>query len=706
MVKSVFKDLKRTAGNHFLVNFYATVFMLLGNLQRLGGNGGQSLESILERYSFLGAYLHAMQEYIPPDLAWQDGVDWMRDQVVAWEAPLNRRLPLVAMQRIPGVSFAHRIGLVCAGLVEEDSRFGVLFDDLQQPLSGQRPTVDLIGRLIQFVDPASANSPGDACQSLLATGLLVPADRSTPFVRWQVHVPGLIWRVARQGADARLADWCRFQDRRAATRLKELIFPQAFITRLRNLPRMIRQEQVRLVLLRGPRGSERRTVLAAVFRMLRRHLIEVTETAGDEEMLLLGPLCTMLGAVPIWVAELGPGESLTLPELTAYRGPLGLVLGLEGGLDKHLAGRVISLTLPSLGVAERRRHWQQALAGHPIDALDAISARFLIPGAHIRQAAQGAIAHAALDRRQRVGLEDVRSARRDLHHQALDSLATHLETSGGWERLIVRESVSRRLHELERRCRHRETLLEHLGEAFATQANRGVRALFNGSSGTGKTLAARLLSNVLGMDLYRVDLAAVINKYVGETEKNLHRVLARAEELDVILLLDEGDALMSKRTDVQSANDRYANLETNYLLQRLETHEGIVLVTTNAGEYIDQAFQRRMDVLVHFPIPAAHHREQIWRLHLPARHRVGDAKLTALAARCVLNGGQIRNAAQLATLMAVDSLDGRLNEAHLEAAIEEEYRKAGALSPMQVGPRPLQSPDAGLSAFVETLSTE
>src|SRR5205823_12499402 len=123
--------------------------------------------------------------------------------------------------------------------------------------------------------------------------------------------------------------------------------------------------------------------------------------------------------------------------------------------------------------------------------------------------------------------------------------------------------------------------------------NVGVRALLSGPSGTGKTLAARLLASALRMDIYRVNLASVVNKYIGETEKNLDRVFAQAEELDVILLLDEGDALLTQRTSVQNSNDRYANLETNYLLQRLESYEGILLVTTNARDRIDGAFQRR-----------------------------------------------------------------------------------------------------------------
>ncbi len=133
----------------------------------------------------------------------------------------------------------------------------------------------------------------------------------------------------------------------------------------------------------------------------------------------------------------------------------------------------------------------------------------------------------------------------------------------------------------------------------------GVRALFTGASGTGKTLAATVLGSRLGLDVYRLDLAAVVNKYIGETEKNLHRVLTTAEELDVVLLIDEGDSLLGRRTEVRNANDRYANLETNYLLQRLEHYRGIVVVTTNAADHIDPAFQRRMDVVVELPAAVA-----------------------------------------------------------------------------------------------------
>jgi len=194
----------------------------------------------------------------------------------------------------------------------------------------------------------------------------------------------------------------------------------------------------------------------------------------------------------------------------------------------------------------------------------------------------------------------------------------------------------------------------------------------------------RALAGALHKDLYRLDLATVVDKYIGETEKNLARILARAEELDVVLLLDEGDALLARRTAVGSANDRYANIEVNYLLQRLETYDGILVVTTNGRDRIDPAFERRMDVVVEITLPDAEERRGIWLLHLPSEHQLGDAFLTEVSLRCRLTGGVIRNAALHAALLAAEA-DAPITEEALFLAIEREYRKSGAPCPL---PRP------------------
>jgi hypothetical protein len=380
----------------------------------------------------------------------------------------------------------------------------------------------------------------------------------------------------------------------------------------------------------------------------------------------------------VFSLDLGPGETFEIPSLSGYQGPVAIIAGREGGLTGAGAEQSITVHLQPETAEYRLRQWQRALRGRPAEALEQIAARFALPGRHIRQAAEIAVAYAALERRPAIRESDVRQANRVISRQSLDSLATHLEIAGDWSHLVVTQSTQDDLYSLEQRCRHREQLAGALGPDMPGGLNRGVRALFEGPSGTGKTLAARILASELGLDLYRVDLAAIVNKYIGETEKNLSRVLARAEDLDVVLLLDEGDALMSRRTEVKSAHDRYANLETNYLLQRLETYTGIVIVTTNAGNYIDSAFRRRIDVVVKFHLPGAEERWRLWQLHLPQERSLDPAALEQVALSVPLTGGQIRNAAVHAKLLALREARRRVSLDDVKSAINVEYRKAGA----------------------------
>jgi SpoVK/Ycf46/Vps4 family AAA+-type ATPase len=279
----------------------------------------------------------------------------------------------------------------------------------------------------------------------------------------------------------------------------------------------------------------------------------------------------------------------------------------------------------------------------------------------------------------------MRHAARSVHRRALDTLATRLVAEGDWSQVALPAETRRELDQLATRCRSREQLHHAVGAAFGHRLNPGLRVLFQGPSGTGKTFAASILASTLGKDLYRLEISSVVNKYIGETEKNLSRVFELAEELDVVLLLDEGEALLARRTSVQTSNDRYANLETNFLLQRLESFEGIVIVTTNAADHIDSAFQRRMDIVVDFRPPDVNERMRLWQLHLPAEHGVTSGLLRDLASRCQITGGQVRNAVLHAAVLAIDDRSV-MGDAHVVAAIQREYRKLGALCPLR--PRP------------------
>jgi hypothetical protein len=683
-----FAAVPQTPSGHFVLCLYDAAFHLINHIRRLNEVADTPLEAALERFPFLAEYFGEMREQMPEDLTWGEATTWWRESIGAWEAQAGVRLPLVDLAAHPGIGYAGRLAFMTAGLVEEDSRFGTVIADLLTPLSHRRPTLELLGQMV-----SNGPAPGEAdawgtCRALIDDGFLVTPDRDTPRSEWVLRVPPLLWDAARDeiavdGRD-RPAAWFRFARPGRLPQFRELIQPPDLIARLERLPGVLAGGQARTVVLRSGPGAEPEAALGAVARALGRSVVALDGAAleVEEQARLLGPLCTLCRAMPVVTYDLTPGQSAEPPPLAGYAGPAGILLGLEGGLGERAAEHAVTLVLTPPRAHLREESWKRALGERPVDDLPSIAERFQLAGGFIRRAAAMAAAHARLDGREMVRLGDVQEATRALNRQLLDTLAERLEARGSWRDLVASEATRLKLVELDARCRHRERLLDRLGRGFGASANRGVRALFTGASGTGKTLAARILGAALDLDVYRVDLAAVVNKYIGETEKNLHRVLSRAEALDVVLLLDEGDALLGSRTEVRSANDRYANLETNYLLQRLETYQGIVVVTTNLGDNIDTAFQRRMDVVVPFFPPRPEERWEILDLHLPASHTVDPAFLARVAQICQLTGGQLRNAALHASLLALDEGSVPVTTAHLEEAIRSEYRKAGAAYPL------------------------
>jgi SpoVK/Ycf46/Vps4 family AAA+-type ATPase len=211
-----------------------------------------------------------------------------------------------------------------------------------------------------------------------------------------------------------------------------------------------------------------------------------------------------------------------------------------------------------------------------------------------------------------------------------------------------------------------------------------VRALFVGPSGTGKTLAACWLATKLGLPLYRVDLANINSKYIGETEKNLARLLARAERTEAVLLFDEADSLFGKRTEIRESNDRFANTQTNYLLQRIETFDSIAILTSNSRGRFDTAFSRRLDMIVEFPAPAPAERRALWQAHLGEGHSLTMQELNLVAGQCDFAGGQIRNVV-LAAAVAARGHGQIIDFPKLLHALQAEYRKAGRPLPPAFG---------------------
>ena len=214
-------------------------------------------------------------------------------------------------------------------------------------------------------------------------------------------------------------------------------------------------------------------------------------------------------------------------------------------------------------------------------------------------------------------------------------------------------------------------------------ADSNATVLLRGESGTGKTLAASWLATALNLPLYRVDLASVSSKYIGETEKNLSQLLNKAEQQEVILLFDEADSMFGKRTDINDANDRFANAQTNYLLQRIENYNGIVLMTSNSRSRFDSAFTRRIDMIIEFQSPKPEERRELWRCHLGDNHSLSQTQLNQLSTVADLCGGHIRNIVLTASLLAKN--DRRSIEyGDLKEGIKIEYQKLGKKIPIEL----------------------
>nr|WKF60515.1 ATP-dependent zinc metalloprotease FtsH 3 [Paraburkholderia busanensis] len=275
--------------------------------------------------------------------------------------------------------------------------------------------------------------------------------------------------------------------------------------------------------------------------------------------------------------------------------------------------------------------------------------------------------------------DDLRKALRLRAQQNFGKLARRSSPTRTFDDLVVADAVQQQLTEVLSAIKYREPLLER-GFGAKVGYGTGISALFYGDSGTGKTMAAEVIAGQLGVDLIKIDLSAVVNKYIGETEKNLASVFDLAERDAGVLFFDEADALFGKRSETKDAQDRHANIEVSYLLQRLESYPGLVILATNNRSHLDDAFNRRFTFMIRFPFPDASLRERMWRSIWPAGFQIDDSvDFTQLAQRSELTGANIRNIALLAAWLAEADGAGHIHLRHIELALKRELAKVGRL---------------------------
>jgi hypothetical protein len=324
--------------------------------------------------------------------------------------------------------------------------------------------------------------------------------------------------------------------------------------------------------------------------------------------------------------------------------------------------------------AEQLALWQQALGDSAADASDlrSLAFQFNLGLAGIRAAAADALRVAPDSDPGALGRALWESCRGQARTRG-EKGVQRIEPRAGWDDLVLPERERQMLGAIVGQVRHRATVHGDWGFSEQSERGLGLAALFAGPSGTGKTLAAEVIAGELGLDLLRIDLSAVVDKYIGETEKNLSRVFDAAEAGGAVLQFDEADALFGKRGDVKDSHDRYANIEVSYLLQRIEAYRGLAILTTNLKGNLDQAFLRRLRFIVAFPFPDAAERQRIWRRIFPAATPLDNVDFARLA-QLNLAGGSIRNIALNAAFQAAADGAG-VSMGRIRAAAQAEYAK-------------------------------
>jgi hypothetical protein len=336
---------------------------------------------------------------------------------------------------------------------------------------------------------------------------------------------------------------------------------------------------------------------------------------------------------------------------------------------------VVETAMPGFG--ERVAVWQ-ALSG--AGEVRDVAAKFRLSAGQIAVACEVARLSAAARAAAGIESEDLHAGARQASSTRLGELATRLPPGFTWEDLVLPARQLELLRSISAYLRHRDLVLSEWGYERAVARTQGLKVLFAGESGTGKTMAAQVLAHGLGLELFRIDLATVVSKYIGETEKNLDRIFAAAEGSNAILFFDEADALFGKRSEVSDSHDRYANIEVAYLLQKMESYPGAVVLATNFRRNIDDAFLRRLDFVIDFPFPEPADRVRIWRLLLPSTApQADDLDLEFLANQFKLSGGGIRNCSLAAAFLAADD-GGVITMDHLVRAVAIEYGKLGRLT--------------------------
>jgi len=599
------------------------------------------------------------------------------------------------LQAVFGLTRAEADILLLCLLPDIDLKYERIYGFLQDDVTCKRPMVDLLLQLLwpDLGERLEARTLFEANAPLAASGLVLlspPADGADALLRRTVQVSPEVVRYLLEDPAAALEPCTPFWSASG-----QAPYPPGVADEVR---RIVADCSAPLwVHARAQRPWCVYALASDMAAARSQPLIELVldaDTTGDVEPLVRSAVRDALLYDAVLLVRLPDPENgdadpsarswVRLLEHPALRVIWDLPANASGPLPVSKSVPVYTVDLPAPDYEARLLLWTRALDGRKLTSANDVStlaARYRLDGDQIFAAARGAAERA----RQRspmeseITFEDLAISARSASAARLGDLASQIVARRAWPDLVLPQDRIDQIHEMCDQFRYRHVVYGAWGFGHQSPRGQGLSALFAGPSGTGKTMAAEVIANDLALDLYKIDLSGVVSKYIGETEKNLDRIFDLARDSNAILLFDEADALFGKRSETKDAHDRYANIEISYLLQKVEEYDGVVILTSNLRQNLDDAFLRRLQFCIEFPFPDERSRHLIWERTIPEQLPLAeDVDLRFLAERFRLSGGSIRNALVNAAFLA--ARDGEaVAMRHLLWGIRREFQKLGKL---------------------------
>lgn len=633
---------------------------------------------------------------------------------VAESLNLGVRLSLPRLAEIFQLSAFDLDALLVCLAPELDLKYEKLYAYLQNDVTRKRPTTNLILNLFcrSLDERLQARTRLLPEAPLCKNELVLPAGDASPeqtsALTRSLKIDGRIlnYLLGAEAIDERIVSFSRVVHPQVD--LAQVLLPDSMMQSLaagfqNEMENKLDALSAAVFVLQGPEGSGKQFVAEALCRTAGVELL-VAETSA---MISAAPDQTTLAArlfreaklrdavIFIDQAELllGDDEKESYAARVfgnALRSFDGIVfLGCVESRNPQLPAlheRLLSFVFPLPDFETRKEIWQRALAecgcsvACDID-LDSLADRFNFTAGRVRTAVAEAkrLANPCGGDAHAIDATHLNLACRAQSGAKLPTLARKVNPIFTWKDIILPPDCLEQLQEICGHIRHRQRVFSDWGFDGKISLGKGLSILFVGPSGTGKTMAAEIVASELALDLYKIDLSCIVSKYIGETEKNLNRIFNEAEQSNAVLFFDEADAVFGKRSEVKDSHDRYANIETNYLLQKMEEYEGIVILASNFQKNIDEAFTRRLRFIIDFPFPEKDYRYRIWRGVFPAGTPLDrDIDFDFLAQKLKLSGGHIRNIALSAAFLAAGN-SGHIGMEHIIRATKREFQKMGRL---------------------------